>query len=181
MTRWTSADAPLQVRSGPGAAPGGLVLALALASGGLLFLGLTRPALVLTKWIFFEEHYSVLSGIVALWEDGDAGLAVLLAVFSVGFPSLKVVLLLTTALRPTGSGRGRWLRLSATASKWSLLDVYVLALVIVVHKTSSILIEAHVGDGAYFFAAAALLSGLTLHVTHRRLRRSTAPPTPPTT
>ncbi len=105
------------------------------------------------------ESYSVLSGILALFRDGDLIIATLLLAFSVLFPVAKLVVVRLTL---HGAGRGavppRLLAAMAVLSKYSMTDVFVLALIVVASRTlpgdSRIAIEW----GAIAFALAALLS-----------------------
>ncbi len=85
----------------------------------------------------------------------------LLGGFSVVFPAVKLLLLfLIWNLEDTQSMRHRrnlkWL---ATYSKWSMLDVFVVALLVVTVKLGA-LAQAKVEFGLYAFAASVILTML---------------------
>ena len=141
--------------------PGLLVNLMLLLTIGLLILGLNLPVLSLEKFYFFGNTVSLLSGIQALWAEQEYGLAILLISFSVVFPSLKILLLLMmwnleAANSPRHQRHLRWLELY---SKWSMLDVFVVALVVVSVKLG-MMAEAKVELGVYAFAASVIISML---------------------
>lgn len=141
------------------------------ACHGLLGVGLFAPAFTVTprlephdelaRWLGLLDDpatYSLAGGIRRLVLDGHAALGVLLFLFSVAFPVAKLALV-RAALREGRSGPvHRWL---ARTSKFSMADVFVLALVVVAAKTfpGGTTVDLHYG--AYVFAAAALASTLT--------------------
>jgi len=141
--------------------PGLLVNLLLLLAAGLLVLGLVTPVLSLEKFYFFDNTVSLLSGIQTLWREHEWGLAFLLIGFSVVFPTLKILLLLMiwnleATNSPAHQRHLHWLELY---SKWSMLDVFVVALVVVSVKLGT-LAEATVEPGIYAFAASVIIAML---------------------
>jgi paraquat-inducible protein A len=140
----------------------GLVVNLALlGSLGLLFYGLQAPILTLEKFYFFSNTVSLLSALKQLAKEAEWGLFVLVGTFSVVFPVLKsLILFLVWNFDPSyGERHRRHLRWLASYSKWSMLDVFVVALLVVSVKLGS-LAEAHVEGGIYAFAASVILTML---------------------
>ena len=90
-------------------------------------------------------------------------LGVLLLVFSVLFPLSKVLLccFLTT---PAGSAntRRRAYWLLEHSSKWSMTDVFVVAMLITFFKAESFNFHFQAELGLYTFAAAAILSSIAV-------------------
>lgn len=140
----------------------GLIVNLLLLGALLLLLyGLQAPILTLEKFYFFSNTVSLLSALQQLAVEAEWGLFVLIGTFSVLFPLLKIALLmLVWNLDPAQGERHRrhldWL---ATYSKWSMLDVFVVALLVVSVKLGS-LAEARVEAGIYAFAASVILTML---------------------
>ena len=103
--------------------------------------------------------YSVLSGILALFEDGDLLIGLVLLTFSVLFPVAKLVVV---RLALQGIGRGavprRVLAAMATISKYSMVDVFAIALLVVASKTMAGGSHIDMEWGTIAFATAALLS-----------------------
>jgi paraquat-inducible protein A len=135
-----------------------MLLVLALV---LLFYGLQAPILTLEKFYFFSNTISLLSALQTLANEAEWGLFVLVGTFSVLFPVAKnlVLLLIWNFDMAQGEAHRRHLAWLAAYSKWSMLDVFVVALLVVSVKLSA-LAQAHVERGIYAFAASIVLSML---------------------
>ena len=140
----------------------GTVVNLAIVGSlALLLYGLQAPILTLEKFYFFSNTVSLLSALQQLASEAEWGLFVLVGTFSVVFPMLKsVALLLVWNFDPShGERHRRHLRWLAAYGKWSMLDVFVVALLVVSVKLGS-LAEARVEIGIYAFAASVVLTML---------------------
>lgn len=147
---------PLLVRLAP--------LAL-LAALPLLALGWTLPIMTVTSfWVLTAEH-SILGGLTTFLTDGEWLLALAIGGFAVLFPLAKVLIGGWAWARPHAAAGA--LRLAHAVSKWSMLDVFVIALVVMTAK-SSVVADAAVGPGAWCFAGAAIASTLALTGLHKR-------------
>lgn len=139
-----------------------LLLAVALVS---LIVGLAAPIITLEKFMLIENTFSVVSGVQQLIAEGRWFLFILIGGFSVVLPLLKL-LVLFRLLSPQCDNAGRlrrylhWMHLYG---KWSMLDVFVVAVLVVAVKLGAI---AHVEMryGLYAFAASVLL---TMAITAR--------------
>lgn len=134
---------------------------LLLLAMGLLFIGLTAPILTLEKFHYFSNTVSLVSAIRQLWLEQEWGLMLLVGGFSVVFPVLKILLLLAIwNLEASNTRRhSRHLKWLAAYSKWSMLDVFVVALLVVSVKLDT-LAEANVEYGIYAFALSVILTML---------------------
>jgi paraquat-inducible protein A len=103
--------------------------------------------------------YSVLTGILAMFRQGAGGIGVLLSSFSVFFPIAKIALM-AAAVEGLRRGEGpHWLMgLVHHAGKFSMLDVWVVAVFVVAIKGMPGETEIRLGWGVYLFAASVLLS-----------------------
>lgn len=135
-----------------------LLLLLAIL---LLAIGLWAPLLFLERFYFFSNEVSLVSALKELRFQREWGLFVLIGVFSVVFPILKlVVLLLVLNLDNQQSARHqRHLKWLNTYSKWSMLDVFVVALLVVTVKLGAYA-QVTVGIGVYAFAISVILTML---------------------
>ena len=138
-----------------------IVNALLVAAAVLLVYGLQAPILTLEKFYFFTNTVSLLSALQQLADEAEWGLFVLIGVFSVVFPILKLlILLLIWNFDPSRGDRHRrhlyWL---SVYGKWSMLDVFVVALLVVSVKLG-VMAEARVEIGIYAFAASVILTML---------------------
>jgi paraquat-inducible protein A len=106
------------------------------------------------------ESYSILGGIRQLFDDGQLFLAIIIFTFSLVFPVVKLVLLLiaTSSLVNIPTATRQLLhRLSAQTAKYSMLDVFILAILVVVIKLGEST-EVHVRSGTILFCVAIALS-----------------------
>lgn len=130
-------------------------------------LGITLPILHMQKLYFFEETPSILSLTHALWLEGDGLLAVVVLLFSVLFPLLKLGIVFITAIAPTAElAHSPLIRWAGVLSKWSMMDVLLVALVITAAKTSG-LAEAIVQPGLWFYAISALSGAIAASLLKR--------------
>lgn len=134
----------------------GLVLAAALV---LLALGLFLPAIEITSLIFIRREFSLVDGVFQFLEAGDYFLFAVTFGFSILFPTFKTVtgLVLWYAGDVSGSSARALLNSLAVASKWSMLDVFIIALVILV-ADGRLLTGADIRIGVIVFSASVLIS-----------------------
>ncbi|MEW8014258.1 MAG: paraquat-inducible protein A [Candidatus Sedimenticola endophacoides] len=147
-----------------------LLNALLLAAAVLLGTGLVAPMLTIEKFIFIRNSFSVLSGIGELFNNGQYLLFAIITTFSVLMPTLKILFLLRLVNPASGDPRRlrRHLRLMHEYGRWSMLDVFVVALVVVSVKLDAIA-RVQIHYGLYAFSAAVLI---TMLVTARVARHA---------
>ena len=100
---------------------------------------------------------SLLGGIVHLFQDGDFILAALLALFCVAFPVAKY-LVLSGEIFGLEFAHNVWARIMQTAAPLAMVDVYVLALLVLIIKGLPGGSHMCLESGAWFFIASVLLS-----------------------
>lgn len=130
--------------------------ALALA---VLAAALTMPFMEMTV-MADRRDFSLIGGIRKLQNDGHGWIALILLIFSVIFPIAKLTALLiaTSRLANISPKTRRILHKAADITgKYSLLDVLVVAVLIVIVKFKGVA-EVEPRAGVYFFAAAVILS-----------------------
>ncbi len=131
-----------------------LVAALVCLVGGL-----TLPIMEVRNFWVFHGSYSIIDGIVVLIEQGDAFIAAFVAAFSVLLPAAKILGLLVLWQR-VRQGRHLSSRLPAlleAIGKWSMLDVFVVALIVFAAK-ASMLADANVAPAVIPFVASIVLT-----------------------
>jgi paraquat-inducible protein A len=124
-----------------------------------LWIGIFAPVMTFKKLVFFKETYSIVAGLRALFSNEEYFLFLILLVFSVLFPTIKILLL--GYIRHSSSWsrerREKWLHILSSASKWSMLEVYVVAMLVVVLRLG-ILGSVTLHWGLYLFAVSVLFS-----------------------
>lgn len=126
-----------------------------------LLLGINLPMFTFTRFYFFDDTLSLLGLVSRLYQQGELGLFLIIGLFSLVLPLLKMLLLfrLIHAANLSASRRRRKLRWLGWFGKWSMLDVFVVAILVVVLKLGA-LASVSVQPGLYLFAAAAIGSML---------------------
>lgn len=136
--------------------------ALALA-GLLLTFGWTLPVMTVETFYLFEDQITILGALGILFREGELLLFFLIGLFTVAFPVTKLTLaywLWSRLGRSLPSGSKLPARIE-TLGKWSMLDVFVVALLIVVLKLS-LLSDVTVEPGLYVFAIGVIASMATV-------------------
>jgi len=141
--------------------------ALILIALGLLIAGWSLPTLELTKVIFFTSTYSIWAGIMELWKSNHHFLAGVIFFFSMIFPTAKLLGLMGIWFIPLAKDkRSRYLDSLEVLGRWSMLDVFVVAVLIVLIKAGDVA-DANAAIGIYVFAGAIMLSMLTTNVIYK--------------
>ncbi len=135
--------------------------AMLLACAALLVLGWLLPLMTIHRFFFLSDEISILQGVIELWRHDETLLAFVLVTFSMIFPlaKLAVALSLWSADRLDEAELARRVRWLAICGKWSMLDVFVVALVVVSVKLS-LIADVEVHAGIYVFAGAIIVSML---------------------
>jgi paraquat-inducible protein A len=130
-------------------------------SAFFLALGLVLPLVRFEKLVFFDETPSLLGIVSSLWGEGNQMLAIIVALFSIVFPFVKLIAVAfeATVLADDKAAKGMVSRLLPILGKWSMMDVMLVALVIFAAKTSG-MAEAFTQPGLWFYAGSAVLTGL---------------------
>lgn len=137
-----------------------IVPALLVLSALSLAFGMILPLVLFEKLYFFSETPSLLGIIASLWVQGNQLLAIVVGLFSIVFPVIKLI---GVAFEATSKGNGKHDRLLARLlpllARWSMMDVMLVALVIVAAKTSG-MAAAFTQPGLWFYAASAMMTSL---------------------
>lgn len=155
-------------------APDAIVADLIAVAIIFLGIGLVAPILTLKAYTFVPvigevilkyEVKSVLTTIGTLAKSNNYLIAFLVALFSVVTPLAKLIVAVAVLQRRWPGWHQRGLDFIKAIGKWSMADVFVVAVLVAYFAASSDeFSEAHVGIGLYFFAAYCVLSQLATQV-----------------
>ena len=131
------------------------LLLLALAAFGH---GVFAPLMRLEKLWFFNNQYSLYSSLETLYVHREIFLFIFLFLFSVLTPLVKMagLALVANAGEQFRRGHERFLHVLETWGKWSMLDVFVVALLFVSVKLGT-LANVTIHAGLYWFGGAVVL------------------------
>ncbi len=125
-----------------------------LLAGALLLFGtgVFFPFFTVTKFWIFQDAVSVFGGILTLFRQGEYFLFAVLTLFTLVFPCVKLGLLTIIWLeRDQNLARVRRLHHHVESwGRWSMLDVFVVAILIVTMKAAG-LAQIEIGPGLYLF------------------------------
>jgi len=142
-----------------------ILLSLLVVASASLLAGWVLPLMTMTQLILFSHTFSVFTAVLELWEKGHVLLFLVVVIFSVVIPALKIITLFKLLVsQPTClNATNKLLRLMHDYGRWAMLDVMVVAVLIVTVKLGAIAsIEVH--SGLYVFGFSVLL---IMFVTHR--------------
>lgn len=130
-----------------------------LLSIGCFIGGIFLPFTSVTKLWLFENQISVYQGLGVLWRAGELFLFLILFVFTVCFPFVKINALLVLWLWPKldAERERRLFQFVAQLGKWSMLDVFIVAILVLTVKSTG-LANIRVGDGFFLFFVSVMLT-----------------------
>ncbi len=124
----------------------------------LLLVGLFAPIITFKKFIFIQNTFSIISACVNLLRENQYFLFIVISLFSIVLPIVKLALLFKLVLSNfiTSQLSRKSLIAIHQLGRWSMLDVFVIAILAVVVKLGAIAdVEKHIG--LYAYAGAAVL------------------------
>ncbi len=134
--------------------------AAAAAAFILYWPAILLPILEIEK---FGHHYesSLLFGTIELVRQGDWFVGIVVLLFSVVFPLVKIVLLLELSLLGLlhRQHKARTYRVMEFVGKWSMMDVMLLAFMVMLVKLGS-LVQFHFGPAVWAFVLCVAMSML---------------------
>jgi paraquat-inducible protein A len=145
---------------------------LMLASLGLLLMAYSLPLMSVEKLVYWKNEYSIIAGVRGLWDEGQFSLSIILFFFSIVFPLFKLAVLgVLWVVRLSAHKREFVLHWLGILGKWSMLDVFVVAILIVLVKLGP-LVKVRPQRGVYWFAAGVVLSMITSMYVDRLARKA---------
>lgn len=145
-----------------------------LLAAFVLYLPANLLPIMETRSLFGVQRDTILSGVVYLWGSGSWVLAIIVFIASIAVPllkllSLSLILLGVQRRSPEQSLQSaRLYRLLELIGRWSMLDVYVVAILVALVQAQSLATVAP-GPGVVAFAAVVVLSMLATMAFDPRL------------
>lgn len=130
-------------------------------AASLLAVGLIAPVITLNKFVLIENTFSIVSGVIQLLEDGQVLLFLVITAFSIVLPILKLMILyeLVSSYQSMYFSVRKQLHWMHLYGKWSMLDVFVVAVLVATVKLDAIA-NVEMRYGLYAFAASVILTML---------------------
>ena len=135
-----------------------------MISAALLYLPANLlPVLDVESSVKGTQKSTIISGVIQFWQEGDYPVAMIIFTASVLIPILKVVSLVWLCLatghgnRPVGTTR--LYRITEFIGRWSMVDVFVVAILVGVVQLGAVM-TIRPGAGALAFAGVVILTML---------------------
>ena len=137
--------------------------ALMIGATLLYFPANLLPVLDVESSVKGTQKSTIISGVIQFWQDGDYPVAVIIFTASVLIPILKVIALVWLCLAArSGShpvGTTRLYRVTEFIGRWSMVDVFVVAILVGVVQLGAVM-TIRPGAGALAFAGVVILTML---------------------
>ena len=136
-----------------------------LVSAMILYLPANMLPIMETESLFGGQSDTIMSGVVFLWASGSWPLAVIVFVASIMVPLLKMLALLTLLIAVHRGVRvhrhdlARLYRLLELVGRWSMLDIFVVAILVGLVQLQ-LIATVTPGSGAAAFGAVVVLTML---------------------
>jgi paraquat-inducible protein A len=138
---------------------GWIIVFMLVSSLGFFIGGIFLPFTAVTKLWLFQNQISVYRGLVVLWQAGEIFLFLILFVFTILFPFVKINSMLGLWLWPRleNAQARRMFHFVSNLGKWSMLDVFVMAILVLTVKSSGVA-NIKVGLGFFLFFISVMLT-----------------------
>lgn len=137
--------------------------ALMVSAALLYFPANLLPVLDVESSVKGTQKSTIISGVIQFWQEGDYPVAIIIFTASVLIPILKVISLVWLCLaaghgnRPIGTTR--LYRVTEFIGRWSMVDVFVVAILVGVVQLGAVM-TIRPGAGALAFAGVVVLTML---------------------
>ncbi|SAL44138.1 paraquat-inducible protein A [Caballeronia humi] len=134
-----------------------------LVAAIILYIPANTLPMMDTSSLFGAQKDTILSGVVYLWTSGSWPLAVVVFIASIAVPMLKIlalIFLVVSAQARSGwqpTQRTRIYRVVEFVGRWSMLDIYVVTLLVALVQFNA-LATIHAGPAAIAFGAVVVLT-----------------------
>ncbi len=124
----------------------------------LLLAGVVAPLFTVHRLWIFDNTVSLIGGLAEMARQREWLLLLLIGAFSIVFPVLKLLAMFPDChgLAPA-PGVKRWMAYLNAVGKWSMLDVFVVAVLVVAIKLGTA-VRVEIRYGLYLFTLAVMLT-----------------------
>jgi paraquat-inducible protein A len=134
-----------------------------LVAAMIMYIPANVLPIMITDSLFGAQADTIMSGVAYLWHHGSWHLALIVFIASVAVPMLKIIALIILVVSVQFRSawdplqRTRLYRIVELVGKWSMLDIYVVALMVALVQLKA-LATISAGPGAVAFGAVVVLT-----------------------
>ncbi len=138
-----------------------IIWLLTLMSITLYTIGLFAPLYRSERFVFWIKEVSLWGTIVELWQMKEYYLSILIFSFTLLFPISKYMIIVLSLIKKRLLMRDA---LIAEIGRWSMIDVFIVALLLISFKFDSGIISIKVKVGLVLFSIAIMLSMVVVYL-----------------
>lgn len=134
-------------------------------------LGVTLPIATVEKFIFFDNEFSLIGSMIELAGSPTGQnlfLLLIIVVFTFIFPIAKLATMFLQIKHDGKNWQNRMTRFVEAVGHFSMLDVFIIALMVLLLKLR-VLVDVYIHSGFYWFSASIVLS-ITLSYAIKKQR-----------
>ncbi len=123
-------------------------------------LGVSLPIATVEKFIFFENEFSLIHSMIELASEPNGQniiLLLIIGIFTFVFPIAKLATMFLQIKNYGKNWQNKMTRFIETVGHFSMLDVFVIALMVLLLKLR-VLVDVIIHSGFYWFSASIILS-----------------------
>ena len=120
---------------------------------------------LLGNTIFQYESKSIITALYKIFDKQQYAIAIIILLFTIITPIIKTTILLTISFKEKLHLSGRSLKILSSIGKWSMLDVFVVAIIVTYFSMkSSGQTDANLQIGVYYFSIYVILSMICTYI-----------------
>jgi paraquat-inducible protein A len=123
------------------------------------------PMLTTSKFVFSKHTFSLLTGLGDLYHGKEYPLFLLILIFCVITPTLKLLVLAKFWILCNAPRPGKTLEWISKIGRWSMIDVFMCAVLFVMLRLG-VTISITIHEGLYYFATTVLSSMIATECAH---------------
>lgn len=127
-------------------------------------LGMIYPVFTTTRFYLFKNEVTLLKSIETFFREGDVSLGIVILVFTLVTPVLKYIVTAVIIFSHEISRSHRIFNMLKTIGRWSMLDVFVIAIVVLVIRMKGGMFMVTIQSGTLYFALSVITSMATIYV-----------------
>lgn len=135
-------------------------------------IGLHEAVFHSTQFMLFEEEMTLVDSVLAFFYANEYFLGVIIIVFTLLFPVIKFIYMYWGLLATPGKAAHRINKVLSILGKYSMLDVFVIALLLLNMKFESAVIDMELRSGMIFFSLSILINmGVTTFLIYKDVHK----------
>jgi len=134
------------------------IVALLLFSISCFILGITLPVFSTTKFYIFRQDVTLIRSILLLFNSGSIFLGIVILSFSIVFPISKYIAIIIILFASNNELTSKINNILKHLGKYSMLDVFIIALIVIVMKLGNGMFSVQIKWGTIIFVFSVLSS-----------------------